>query len=70
MVSLFFEKEKKVRTLAFAAEFFHLNEEGQFHSAICDANSCKNSRLLFERMPIKIFFSVIMSEIFIRLYPN
>lgn len=37
LFALFFEAEKKTRTLTFAAEFFHLKAEGEFHSAITDA---------------------------------
>ena len=48
--AIFFEKEKKIRTLAFAADFFHLKEEGEFHSAICDA---KYTAKIFQKFDLK-----------------
>ena len=37
LFAVFFEENKQARTLAFAVEFFHIEEKEEFHSAIADA---------------------------------
>lgn len=50
LFAIFFEKEKKTRTLSFAAEYFHLQEDGEFHSAICDA---KYTARIFQKFDLQ-----------------
>ena len=50
LYSIFFDEEKKTRTLSFASEFFHLTEEGDFHSAITDA---RYTAKIFQKFDLK-----------------
>lgn len=50
LFATFFDTEKMPRTLAFAADYFHLQEEGDFHSAICDA---KYTARIFQKFDLK-----------------
>ena len=50
LFSVFFEKEKRVRNLAFAAEFFHMKQDGEFHTAIADA---KYTAKVFQKFDLK-----------------
>ena len=50
LFAIFFEEDKKTRTLSFAAEYFHLQEDGEFHSAICDA---KYTARIFQKFDLK-----------------
>lgn len=50
LFAIFFEEEKRTRTLSFAADYFHLQEDGEFHSAICDA---KYTARIFQKFDLK-----------------
>lgn len=50
LFAVFFEENKQARTLAFAVEFFHIEEKEEFHSAIADA---KYTALIFQKFDLK-----------------
>lgn len=50
LFAVFFEENKQARTLAFAVEFFHIEEKEEFHSAIADA---KYTSLIFQKFDLK-----------------
>lgn len=50
LFAIFFEENKNMRTLSFASEFFHLKEDGNFHSAICDA---RYTAKIFQKFDLK-----------------
>ena len=50
LFAVFFEENKQAMTLAFAVEFFHIEEKEEFHSAIADA---KYTALIFQKFDLK-----------------
>lgn len=50
LFAIFFEAEKKIRALSFAADFFHITEKEEFHSAIGDA---KYTAKIFQKFDLK-----------------
>lgn len=50
LFSIFFDKEKRVRNLAYAADFFHMQPDGEFHTAIADA---KYTAKIFQKFDLK-----------------
>lgn len=50
LFAVFFEENKQARNLAFAVDFFHIEEKEEFHSAISDA---KYTALLFQKFDLK-----------------
>ena len=50
LFAVFFEENKQARTLAFAVDYFHIEENEEFHSAIADA---KYTALIFQKFDLK-----------------
>lgn len=50
LFAIFFDDEKRTRALSFAAEFFNLQEEGAFHSALADA---RYTAKIFQKFDLK-----------------
>ncbi len=50
LFAIFFEENQNPRTLCFAADFFHITKQGEFHSAISDA---RYTAKIFQKFDLK-----------------